>query len=134
MKYLVNIEDKNPDEDERSLLADANHQMLVMTEETFGPVVGVMAFQTLDEAIKWANSTPYGLAAYAYTKDLNEANHLSRELDAGSVAVNNIDAGIINASYGGWKQSGIGYEHGHEGLREYLQLKHIRIQYSQPLP
>jgi succinate-semialdehyde dehydrogenase/glutarate-semialdehyde dehydrogenase len=118
---------------EPTILADANPQMLVMTEETFGPVVGVMAFQTLDEAIGLANSTPYGLAAYAYTNDLHEMAKLSRELEAGSVAINNVDAGIINAPYGGWKQSGIGYEHGHEGLEEYLHLKHIRIQYREPV-
>ena len=118
---------------EPTILADANPQMLVMTEETFGPVVGVTAFHTLDEAIQLANSTPYGLAAYAYTNDLHEMAKLSRELEAGSVAINNVDAGIINAPYGGWKQSGIGYEHGHEGLEEYLHLKHVRIQYREPV-
>jgi succinate-semialdehyde dehydrogenase/glutarate-semialdehyde dehydrogenase len=58
---------------------------------------------------------------------------LSSELQAGSVAINNVDAGIMNAPYGGWKQSGIGHEHGHEGLEEYLQLKHVRIRYRDPL-
>jgi succinate-semialdehyde dehydrogenase/glutarate-semialdehyde dehydrogenase len=117
---------------EPTILADVTHEMLVMTEETFGPVVGVMAYRSLDEAIQWANATPYGLAAYVYTNDLHEMAKLSRELEAGSVAVNNVDAGIINAPYGGWKQSGIGYEHGREGLEEYLHLKHIRIQYREP--
>jgi succinate-semialdehyde dehydrogenase/glutarate-semialdehyde dehydrogenase len=115
-----------------TILAGCDHQMLVMTEETFGPVVGVMAFDTLDEAIGLANDTPYGLAAYVFTNDLNEMGKLSRELDAGSVAVNNVDAGVMNAPYGGWKQSGIGHEHGHEGLEEYLNLKHIRIRYQEP--
>lgn len=115
-----------------TILARCDHQMLVMSEETFGPVVGVMAFDTLDEAIGLANDTPYGLAAYAFTNDLHEMGKLSRELDAGSVAVNNVDAGIMNAPYGGWKQSGIGHEHGHEGLEEYLNLKHIRIRYQEP--
>jgi succinate-semialdehyde dehydrogenase/glutarate-semialdehyde dehydrogenase len=59
-------------------------------------------------------------------------NKLSKELQAGSVAVNNVDAGIMNVAYGGWKQSGIGREHGHEGLEEYLQLKHVRIRYREP--
>ena len=106
--------------------------MLVMTEETFGPVVGVMAFETLEEAIRLANDTPYGLAAYAFTNDLHEMGKISRELEAGSVAINNVDAGIMNAPYGGWKQSGVGHEHGHEGLEEYLNLKHIRIRYQEP--
>ena len=117
---------------EPTILADTHHDMLVMTEETFGPVVGVMAFGKLDEAIGLANATPFGLAAYGYTNDLHEMNKFSRELEAGSVAINNVDAGIMNAPYGGWKQSGVGHEHGHEGLEEYLHLKHVRIRYREP--
>ena len=117
---------------EPTILADTTHDMLIMTEETFGPAVGVMAFGDLDEAVRLANATPYGLAAYAFTDDLHEMNKLSKELQAGSVAVNNVDAGIMNVAYGGWKQSGIGREHGHEGLEEYLQLKHVRIRYREP--
>ena len=117
---------------EPTILADTTHDMLIMTEETFGPAVGVMAYQNLDEAIQLANATPYGLAAYACTDDLHEMNKLSKALQAGSVAVNNVDAGIMNVAYGGWKQSGIGREHGHEGLEEYLQLKHVRIRYREP--
>jgi succinate-semialdehyde dehydrogenase/glutarate-semialdehyde dehydrogenase len=117
---------------EPTIVADTNHQMRIMTEETFGPAVGVMPFPDLDEAIRLSNATPYGLAAYAYTNDLHEMNKLAREIEAGSVAVNNVDAGIMNAPYGGWKQSGIGHEHGHEGLEEYLQLKHVRIRYREP--
>ena len=117
---------------EPTILAETTHEMLIMTEETFGPAVGVMAFRHLDEAIQLANATPYGLAAYAFTNDLHEMNKLSKELQAGSVAVNNVDAGIMNVAYGGWKQSGIGREHGHEGLEEYLQLKHVRIRYREP--
>ena len=117
---------------EPTILSGCNHKMLIMTEETFGPVVGVMAFETLDEAIRLANDTPYGLAAYGFTDNLHEMGKISRELQAGSVAINNVDAGIMNAPYGGWKQSGVGYEHGHEGLEEYLNLKHIRIRYQEP--
>lgn len=117
---------------EPTILADTTHEMLIMTEETFGPVVGVMPFRNLDEAVQLANATPYGLAAYAFTNDLHEMNKLAKELQAGSVAVNNVDAGIMNVAYGGWKQSGIGREHGHEGLEEYLQLKHVRIRYREP--
>jgi succinate-semialdehyde dehydrogenase/glutarate-semialdehyde dehydrogenase len=117
---------------EPTILADTTHEMLIMTEETFGPAVGVTAYGDLDEAVRLANATPYGLAAYVCTDDLHEMNKLSQELQAGSVAVNNVDAGIMNVAYGGWKQSGIGREHGHEGLEEYLQLKHIRIRYREP--
>lgn len=115
-----------------TVLADTNHSMLVMKEETFGPVVGVMAYRTVSEAVELANATPYGLAAYLYTNDLHEMERISKALQAGSVAVNNVDAGIMNAPYGGWKQSGVGYEHGHEGLDEYLLLKHIRVRFRDP--
>ncbi len=117
---------------EPTIIADATHDMLIMTEETFGPAVGVAPYETLDEAIRMANDTPYGLASYAFTNDLHEMNKFAQELQAGSVSINNVDAGIMNAPYGGWKQSGIGHEHGHEGLEEYLQLKHVRVRYREP--
>lgn len=113
-----------------TILADTNHEMLIMTEETFGPAVGVMPFDTLEEVINLANDTKYGLAAYVYTEDLNEADRFISELDSGNVAVNNPDAGVINAPYGGFKESGIGYEHGKAGMMEYVKIKHIRIKYG----
>lgn len=115
-----------------TVLADCTHAMKVMTEETFGPLVGVMAFNRLDEAIELANDTPYGLASYVYARDMDEVRYLSSRLDYGNVAVNNVDAGIMNAPYGGRKQSGVGYEHGREGMLEYLNFKHIRIRYDEP--
>lgn len=115
---------------EPTLLADCTQQMLVMHEETFGPVLGVAPFDSLDEAIELANATPYGLAAYAYTNDIRETFKLTRELDFGSVGINHVDAGIINAPYGGRKQSGIGYEHGHEGMQGYLLFKHVRVRHG----
>src|SRR4030043_2157784 len=99
--------------------------MVVVSEETFGPVVGVMPFKTIDEAIKLANDSVYGLAAIVFTENLSLANYLSRKINAGNVAINNVDAGVIYAPYGGWKDSGFGHEHGPEGLYEYLLIKHI---------
>jgi succinate-semialdehyde dehydrogenase/glutarate-semialdehyde dehydrogenase len=115
-----------------TVVSDCSHAMKVMTEETFGPLVGVMAFDGLDEAIELANDTPYGLASYVYAKDMDEIRYLSARLDYGNVAVNNVDAGIMNAPYGGRKQSGVGYEHGREGMLEYLNFKHVRIRYDEP--
>ena len=112
-----------------TILAGTNHEMKVMTEETFGPVVGVMPFDGVDEAIKLANDSNYGLASYVYTDDLHEADRFSRELESGNVAINNPDAGVINAPYGGFKDSGMGYEHAKAGMMEYLRTKHIRIKY-----
>ncbi len=114
---------------EPTILTGATHDMKVMREETFGPVAGVMAFDDLDEAIALANDTPYGLAAYGYTNNLDEADKLAREINAGNVAINNVDAGVMNAPYGGWKESGRGHEHGPEGLMEYLEAKHVRVRY-----
>jgi len=113
-----------------TILTEVTHGMLVMSEETFGPVVGVMPYRSIDEAIEYANSTPYGLAAYAYTEDLGETDELCSRLHAGNVAINNPDAGVINAPYGGFKESGLGYEHGPEGLSQYLVAKHVRIRFS----
>lgn len=115
-----------------TVLADCTHEMQIMTEETFGPIVGVAAFDTLSEAADKANDTPYGLASYVFAKDADEIRYLSQRLDCGNVAVNNVDAGIINAPYGGRKQSGVGYEHGREGMLQYMHFKHIRMRYDLP--
>lgn len=112
-----------------TILSDVNHEMLIMREETFGPAVGVMPYDTVDEAIRLANDTEYGLAAYVYTDDLHEADKFTIELEAGNVSINNPDAGVINAPYGGFKDSGMGYEHGRAGMMEYLKAKHVRTRY-----
>lgn len=113
-----------------TVVADCTPDMQVMREETFGPLVGVAPFDTLEEAIAAANDTPYGLAAYGYARDLTEIERLSAGLDYGNVALNNVDAGIMNAPYGGRKQSGVGYEHGREGLLEYFNFKHVRLHHG----
>jgi len=115
-----------------TVLADCDHNMRVMTEETFGPLVGVMPFDGLSQAVQLANDSPYGLAAYAYTRDAGEMRYLVQHLDCGNVAVNNVEAGVMNAPYGGRKQSGIGVEHGREGMLEYLHFKHVRVQIDAP--
>lgn len=110
-----------------TILADVDHTMKIMTEETFGPAIGVMPFDTAEEAIRLANDCIYGLASIVYTQNLTTANTCALEIEAGNVAINNVDAGVINAPYGGWKESGFGHEHGPEGLHEYLNVKHIRL-------
>lgn len=113
-----------------TVIGDCGPDTLVMTEETFGPVVGIAPFDTLDQAVALANAGPYGLAAYVYARDVGEIFGLTRALTFGSVAVNNVDAGIMNAPYGGRKRSGIGYEHGREGMESYLALKHVRVRHG----
>jgi succinate-semialdehyde dehydrogenase/glutarate-semialdehyde dehydrogenase len=113
-----------------AVVVDAPHDSKIMLEETFGPAVGLAAVDSLDEAVQHANSVPGGLAAYLFTEELGETMQLSTALDFGNVAVNNVDAGIINAPYGGRRESGFGSEHGRAGLENYLQLKHVRIRHT----
>ena len=114
-----------------TVLADTTPDMLIMREETFGPVVGAAPFDDEDEAVERANDTPYGLAAIVYTKNINTAHNTAMRIRAGNVSVNNPDPGVINAPYGGWQDSGFGCEHGPEGLMEYLHTKHIRTRYKE---
>jgi succinate-semialdehyde dehydrogenase/glutarate-semialdehyde dehydrogenase len=117
-----------------TILTDVTHEMLVMKEETFGPVVGVMPYRGVEQAVEYANSTSYGLDSYLYTGDLGEADEFAARLESGNVAINTPDAGVINAPYGGFKHSGMGYEHGREGLEQYLRAKHVRIGHLNRVP
>ena len=110
-----------------TVLAGVTPGMRVMREETFGPVAPVATFGTLDEALAQANATPYGLAAYIYTRDLPTAIHAAERLEAGGVGINVNDITELGAPFGGWKESGFGRELGHEGLESCLETKHIRI-------
>ncbi len=110
-----------------TVLVDVDPSMRVMREETFGPVAPIMPFEDLEEALHLANDSPYGLVAYAYTRDLRTAFLVAEGLEAGTVGVNNVVGGEVPFPYGGWKESGFGLELSHEGLEEYLLVKHIRI-------
>ncbi len=108
-------------------MVDVNHEMKVMREETFGPVAPIMAVTSLDEAIEYANDSPYGLVAYVYTRDLAKAITAAERLEYGTVGINNVSGGEVAFPYGGWKESGIGVENSSHAVDEYLQMKHIRI-------
>jgi succinate-semialdehyde dehydrogenase / glutarate-semialdehyde dehydrogenase len=110
-----------------TLLADTSHAMKIMTEETFGPVVGVMPFDELSAAIELANDSPYGLAGYVFSRDLAAALRTAEELEAGSVWVNDIHRSYNLVPFGGYKESGLGREKSHHGLEEYLELKTIYL-------
>jgi acyl-CoA reductase-like NAD-dependent aldehyde dehydrogenase len=101
--------------------------MLVMREETFGPVAAVATVRSEDEAVELANATPYGLAAYVFGNDLERCLRIATRLEAGGVGVNVNDVTELQAPFGGWKESGLGRELGPEGLESCLELKHIRI-------
>jgi len=110
-----------------TVLSNVNHSMRVMREETFGPVVPIMRFKTLDEAIQLANDTEFGLAAYIFTSSLKTAIYAAERLESGGIGVNVNNVMDLQAPFGGWKQSGFGRELGHFGLESYLEIKHIRI-------
>jgi len=113
---------------EPTALADVTPEMLVMHQESFGPVVGIATFKGVEEAIQLANSTEYGLVAYGYTRDLATAFTFSEGVQAGSVAINTVSPDSLYAPYPAWKHSGIGLELSHYGLEEYLQVKHILLE------
>ncbi len=115
-----------------TLVADAPLDSLLMTEETFGPMTGLTAFDTLPQAVQIANALPFGLAAYLYTEDLETGWALADRLDFGMVGVNVNDTSELQAPFGGWKLSGIGRELGHEALHEYLRVKSIRMRARSP--
>ena len=112
---------------EPTVLADVDHTMACMTEETFGPTLPIMKVRDADEAIKLANDTPYGLQASVYTKDMAKGEAVARRIQAGAVVVNDANANYIalEAPMGGWKQSGLGVRHGAEGIRKYCRRQTI---------
>lgn len=101
------------------VLADTDHSMLVMRDETFGPVVGVMPFDSEDEAIELANDSPYGLSASVWTRSASRAGRVAARLDTGSCSINDVMRNLANPHlpFGGTKASGFGRYHGPEGLR-----------------
>lgn len=99
----------------------------VYKEEIFGPILSVKTFKTEEEAIEMANATSYGLAASIYTSDVTRAMRVSSELEAGTVTINAPYGAILNAPFGGMKESGNGRESGKYGLMDWLQTKAVVI-------
>lgn len=110
-----------------TVLADVSHPMRVMREETFGPVLPVMAFDSDDEAVRLANDSEFGLAASIWTRDRRRGEALAARLEAGTVMVNDVLScfGISEAPHGGVKASGLGRTHGRAGLEEMVRLKYV---------
>lgn len=114
---------------EPTVLTDVTHDMEVMSEETFGPVLPIMTFKTEDEAIRLANDSIYGLTASVWTKDVERGKAMAERIDAGTVMVNEVlyTHGIAQTPWGGVKQSGIGRTHGRAGLLELVSWQHIHV-------
>jgi acyl-CoA reductase-like NAD-dependent aldehyde dehydrogenase len=110
-----------------TVLADVTHEMRVMREETFGPVLPVMAFDSDEEAVRLANDSEYGLAASVWTRNRARGERLARRIQAGTVMVNDVVScfGISEAPHGGVKSSGVGRAHGRFGLEEMVRLKYL---------
>lgn len=108
---------------EPTLFSGATNAMRIAREEIFGPVLTVIAFDSLEEAIKIANDTPYGLAAGVWTSSLSKAHLTAKALRAGSVWVNQYDGGDMTAPFGGFKQSGNGRDKSLHAFDKYTELK-----------
>jgi succinate-semialdehyde dehydrogenase/glutarate-semialdehyde dehydrogenase len=110
-----------------TVLTNVPDSALMLREEIFGPVASLQTFKTEDEVIKRANDTEYGLVAYLYTGDLKRGLRVSEKLDFGMIGLNR---GLVSdpaAPFGGMKQSGIGREGAHEGLKEFLETQYISV-------
>ena len=110
-----------------TVIDNAPLNCLPMTEESFGPIAAIAAYDTEKEMLGIANGLEFGLAAYIYGKDLERIWGLAEELDFGAVGVNVNDTSDLQAPFGGWKMSGLGRELGPEGLESYLETKHLKM-------
>ncbi len=112
---------------EPTVFVDVENAMTVAQEEIFGPVVSVLKFKTLDEAVQVANDSPYGLSGAVWSQDAEKALEVARQLRTGTVWVNEYHLISEKAPFGGYKQSGLGRELGEEALHEYMEVKHIHV-------
>lgn len=108
---------------EPTVLADVPGDAKIMTEEPFGPIAAVVAFDTFDEAIALANATDYGFAAYLFTDSLQRRNQAVEQLHAGNIGINQLAPSLPDAPLGGISASGLGYEGGDEGILSFMQLR-----------
>jgi succinate-semialdehyde dehydrogenase/glutarate-semialdehyde dehydrogenase len=110
---------------EPTILANVTKEMMVAREETFGPVAPLFKFKTEEDVIAQANDTPFGLAAYFYSRDVGRVWRVAEALECGIIGINE---GIISdpvAPFGGYKQSGLGREGSHHGTEEFLEIKYM---------
>jgi succinate-semialdehyde dehydrogenase/glutarate-semialdehyde dehydrogenase len=110
-----------------TVLVDVPRDARLLREEVFGPVAPITTFRTEEEAIAQANDTEFGLVAYAFTRDLARALRVVEALETGMVGLNQGVVSNAAAPFGGVKQSGFGREGGHEGIREYLEVKYVNV-------
>ncbi len=116
---------------EPTVIVNANHTMVGVMEETFGPTLPIMTFKTDEEAIKLANDSKFGLTASVWSRDKARAERIARKLEAGTITINDhaYTYGVVDTPWQGVKESGVGRSHSKLGLMEFVFPKHINIDY-----
>ncbi|MEP3051022.1 MAG: NAD-dependent succinate-semialdehyde dehydrogenase [Erythrobacter sp.] len=110
-----------------TVVANPDPQTRLMNEEPFGPIAGIVPYDTIEDAVQIANSLRYGLAAYAFTNSLDESYYLGRHLRAGMVAINHLSTSTPETPFGGIGDSGFGSESGVEGYQSYTETKLLTV-------
>lgn len=110
-----------------TIFTEVRPSMRIAQEEIFGPVLCIFKFSSVEEVVRMANTTEYGLGAGIWTQDLKLAHQLAKDLQAGTVYVNTYNEFYSQAPFGGYKQSGLGYEYGLDALKQYAQRKNVLI-------
>ena len=112
---------------EPTIYTDVTADMKIAKEEIFGPVLSVLTFETEEEAIEIANSTPYGLSASVWTRDIDRAMKISRSVAAGTIWIKTFMSGYAEVPFGGYRESGIGREMGTAAIDEFTEIKTIQV-------
>ncbi|MFH1524748.1 MAG: succinic semialdehyde dehydrogenase [Chloroflexota bacterium] len=121
---------------EPTLLTNVTPEMELYVEETFGPVVAIYRFDKVEEAIRAANASSYGLNASIWTRDVRLGREIARQLQTGTVNVNDGFAaawGSVDSPMGGWKTSGVGRRHGRDGILKYTESQTVAVQFLIPI-
>lgn len=111
-----------------TILTGVNKNMNIFYEETFGPIIPIITFDTVEEALTLANDSKYGLAAYFFTESITTGFEVSERLEYGIIGFNTGSPSAAQAPFGGYKESGLGREGGHYGLDEFLEAKYIALE------
>ena len=110
-----------------TLFVNANNEMRSVREEIFGPVLSVLKFSDIDEALEIANNSNYGLSGGVFTQDMRKANRVAAEMEQGNVNINTYFSLWVDTPFGGFKESGIGRELSENGLNNYLETKAVLV-------
>ena len=114
---------------EPTVLTEVTHEMECMREETFGPTLPIMRVSDVEEGLRLANDSDYGLQASVWTKDVTKGEELAKRVHAGAVCVNDaqVNYTALNLPMGGWKSSGVGSRHGANGIRKYTKVQSLLV-------